>query len=46
MGGIAGIIVGCIPSVFSVFNNNPVLYYAPTIISVVIASVVIFDIWF
>jgi ankyrin repeat protein len=46
LGGVAGIIVACMPSVNTAFNNNPVLYYTPTIISAIIASVVIFDIWF
>jgi ankyrin repeat protein len=46
VGGIAGIIVACMPSVNSAFNKNSVFYYAPTIISAIVVSVVIYRIWF
>jgi ankyrin repeat protein len=46
IGGIAGVLIGCLPPIGEAFNNNAILYYTPTGISSIIASVVIIDIWF
>jgi ankyrin repeat protein len=46
LGGAAGIIVACMPSVYTAFTDNPVLYYSPAIISAAIASFAILKIWF
>jgi len=46
LGGIAGGIIASRPAVRSAFADIPVLYYAPTAISAVIVSVVVFRIWF
>lgn len=46
IGGVAGIIIACLPSVSNAFNNNAVLYYTPTAIGTLISSFTIICIWF
>ena len=46
LGGAAGILIACLPPLYKGFNNYPVLYYAPAVVSAVIASVVVIEIWF
>jgi uncharacterized membrane protein len=45
VGLIGGIIVACLPKVREAFKDIPVLYYAPTAISVIGVTIVIFNIW-
>jgi ankyrin repeat protein len=45
LGLIGGIVVVCLPKVREAFKDIPVLYYAPTAISVIGVTIVIFNIW-
>jgi ankyrin repeat protein len=46
IGILPGILIACLPPVFKAFNKFPALYYIPTAVTAIIASVYIFRIWF
>ena len=45
IGIIAGIIIACLPPVRTVFKENAALYYTPTALSALAATIIIFNIW-
>ena len=45
VGIIAGTVVACLPPVWKAFRDIPALYYAPTAISAVGWTIVVFNIW-
>ena len=45
IGTVAGIVIACLPPVRNAFNQYPVLYYTPAVLSAVYAGYKIYTIW-